>query len=143
MRYASRQDLEHRYGAEEIARLAGDDDQADARIGAALDDATAEIDAVLAMAYVLPLEGGPDRRRGPWPALVTITCQLARARLYDDAAPEAVSAAAGRARRFLAAIADGSAALLDASDNTVPRRTPVPVATGPKPVMTAEALRGF
>ena len=86
MSYAQADELERRYGADEIGRL-GDT----AKIAAALDDARAEIDAVLGGAFALPLEGGP------FPALTAAACALARLHLYDEAAPEGIVAAAGRA----------------------------------------------
>ena len=54
MTYATRADMEARFGAEEALDLAG---MQAGRIEAALADAAAEIDAALAAAYRLPLSG--------------------------------------------------------------------------------------
>ena len=54
MTYATRADMEARFGAEEALDLAG---MGAGRIEAALADAAAEIDAALAAAYRLPLSG--------------------------------------------------------------------------------------
>ena len=113
MTYATRPDLEARFGAEEASDLAGMQNE---KIDSALADAAAEIDAALAAAYRLPLEGGP------WPRLVGIACDLARRALYDDVSPEEVTARAARAQQALARLAAGDEALLDDSGNPAPRR---------------------
>ena len=142
MGYATRADLEARYGAQEIARLADADTPAgaagdDARIVAARADAAAEIDAALSPAFEWPLAGGP------WPALTAIACDLARARLYDDEVPAAVTDNAHRARRTLEQLADGRLRLVDASGaEAVRRRAMGARTTGPAPVFTRAQLRG-
>jgi len=119
MTYAARSDLVERFGADEIDDLAPSDDD---RAAAALADADAEIDAVLASAYDLPLTG-------VHPALKSIACDLARLRLYDDAVPaEAVLGRATRSRARLREIADGKSALVDEDGGLVARR----VESGPE-----------
>ena len=113
MTYATRADLEARFGAEEALDLAG---MQGGRIESALADAAAEIDAALAAAFRLPLAGGP------WPRLVGIACDLARRALYDDVSPEEVTARAERAQAALARLAAGDEALLDDSGTPAPRR---------------------
>lgn len=95
MSYATISDMQARYGDDEIAQLGGASD-----IAQALADAAALIDGHLAGRYTLPLSSVP-------PVLRAVACDLARERLYKDAAPEVVSKRGDEARRFLAALADG------------------------------------
>lgn len=131
MGYAAQPDLAARFGADELARLGGPD-----RIAAALADAAAEIDAILAPAYALPLAGS-------WPLLAAAACDLARERLYAAAAPEAVAARARAARERIAAAAEGRMALRDADGAPAPRRAATARAAGPAPAMTARSLAGL
>ena len=101
---------------------------------AALDDASAEIDSIIHDLYPLPLPAGP------WPLLRSISCDLARLRLYDDEAPHRVLGAASSARKRLRMLAAGETALVDEGGQRAPRR-PLVQATAPDPVMTREALR--
>ena len=102
MGYATRDDLEARYGSDEIADLLCDDaDDTPARLAAVLSDAAGEIDAALAREYTLPLAPGD------YPSLKAIACALARLALYDDASKEAVTDAAQAARRQLSRLAQG------------------------------------
>lgn len=133
MSYATRADLESRFGADEALDLAG---MQAGRIETALADAAAEIDAALATAYRLPLGGGP------WPRLVGIACDLARRALYDDVSPAEVSARAEHARAALARLADGTEALLDASGGPAPRVGRA-ARTGPALTMTSDNLAGL
>ena len=137
MTYASKSDLQGRYGKEEVVTLGND--PADAEIDrtvAALSDAAVAIDAVLATSYALPLGAGP------WPQLTSIQCRLARAGLYDDSVPDRVLAEAKRAREDLEAIADGKAELLDGAGVAAARR-PLVARAGREPVMTDENLAGL
>ena len=134
-KYLAGSDLIHRFGQAEINRLGGDDQD---RIDAALADAESEIDAALASTYDLPLTGGP------WPVLSHIASDLARQRLYDDKAPEAVTERADRSRELLGRIADQSAILLDAAGSTVPvSKRAAASRTGPDPVLTQENLEAL
>ena len=133
MTYASRADLEARFGAEEALDLAG---MQDGRIDSALSDAAAEIDAALAAAYRLPLVGGP------WPRLVGIACDLARRALYDDVSPAEVTARAERAQDGLARLADGDESLLDDSGHPAPRRDRA-TRGGSAPSLTPDSLAGL
>lgn len=148
MSYAARADMEARFGAEEIADLARDDqfrapDSEGARddpgrIESALADAAAEIDAALASLYIVPL--GP----GPWPRLVPIACDIARARLYDDRESETVSNRKRAARAELKRLADDMGGLLDSAGRPAPKRETARAARkGPAPVMTADNLAGL
>ena len=133
MSYATRSDLESRFGADEALDLAG---MQAGRIETALADAAAEIDAALAIAYRLPLGGGP------WSRLVGIACDLARRALYDDVSPAEVSARAEQARAALARLADGTEALLDAAGDPAPRVGRAR-RTGPALTMTPDNLAGL
>ena len=133
MTYATRADLEARFGAEEALDLAG---MQGGRIESALADAAAEIDAALAAAFRLPLAGGP------WPRLVGIACDLARRALYDDVAPEEVTARAERAQAALARLAAGDEALLDDSGHPVPRHDRA-ARGGREPALSPDRLAGL
>ena len=133
MTYATRADLEARFGVDEALDLAG---AGEARIFAVLADAAAEIDAALAAAYRLPLAG----RR--WPRLAAIACDLARRALYDDAVSAEVSARAEQARAALARLVEGAEALLDDAGQPAPRLDKAAHA-GPALAMTPDTLAGL
>lgn len=140
MSYATRDDLVDRFGADEIDDLAPADGN---RATVVLADAAGEIDAVLAMAYDLPL---PD---GEYPALVAIAADLARLRLYDDAVPaEAVLGRANRSRARLRDIVDGRGALASSAGDLVKRRLEDGAPAGARvaavtPALTREKLKGY
>ncbi len=140
-RYATRADLVARFGSCEIGDLADEDmDGRDdpGRIDAVLADVSAEIDAALARAWDLPLEGP-----GPWPALTAAACDLARLRLYDEAPPEGVIARARAARSALRGLVDGKSALLDAASSIVARREETLISVrGPSAVIAVALGRG-
>lgn len=135
MPYATAGDLRARFQGErdddvEVDDLAG---TGDARLSAALEDVSAEIDSVIHDLYELPLPAGP------WPLLRAIACDLARLRLYDDEAPDRVKGAGSSARKKLRMLAAGETALVDENGQRAARRALVQ-ATAPEPVMTREAL---
>lgn len=86
MSYATRTDLETRFGVEEIRQLT---DRYEAGVtgedvvAAALADADTEIDGYLAAAYTLPLASVP-------PLVTRLACDIARYRLWRDLAGERV-----------------------------------------------------
>lgn len=133
MTYATRTDMETRFGAEEALDLAG---MEAGRIESALADAAAEIDAALASAYRLPLIGDS------WPRLVGIACDLARRALYDDISPEEVTARAERAQAALVRLGSGEEALLDGAGHLVPRHDRA-ARGGPTPSLTPDTLAGL
>ena len=154
MTYATRRDMEDRFGAQEVEDLlaapraidaGGDavpDDPAaaaNARLDAALADAAAEIDAALAPVFAVPLPAGR------WPRLTGIACDLARRRLYDDSASEIVTERARSARAALKRLAGGGETLLDAAGAPAPgrRNGARSVRTGPEPAMTPDNLAGL
>lgn len=116
MPYATPDDLNARLGADLLAFLADDDGDAapDADIlNAALDDATAKIDAMLARRYVVPFDPVPER-------LVRIAVTLAVGHLYlrrREAMPRETAVACSRARAELRDLATARAVLPE----TVPR----------------------
>lgn len=116
MSYAVLADLVDRYGEEEVVHLT--DRVGDRMIDAtvverALADAGAVIDGHLAGRYALPLSQTPA-------ILTGYACDLARERLYKDAAPEAVIKRADDARKFLALLAKGQITLGLAADLDAP-----------------------
>ena len=134
MPYAARADLVDRFGADEIDALAPLAEGASPRADAALADASAEIDSLLAEGFEMPLPSGV------YPALVSIGTDLARVRLYDDAAPEQALGRASSARKRLRELAEGKRALLDANGGAAPRRSHAAIAPGAG-LFTRGALR--
>ena len=124
----TRQDLEDRFSAAEIAALDATEDGRE--IARAIADTEAEIRAELAPAYDLPLAAA-------CPQLVAIGCDLARRRLYDDAVTDNVRNSAARARKQLRRLGAGEIPLIDAAGRVVARRGREPMAqrTGPEPEM--------
>ena len=121
MTYATRQTMEDRFGAPELARIAGDltlTPPDPDRTVPALADAAAEIDAALAERYPLPLP-----THTTYPALVVIQCDLARERLYDDGDIESVMQGARRSRMLLMRLARGEDRLVDGTGAIVAART--------------------
>jgi len=117
MTYATKQQMIDRFGQDELIQLtdrsgAGVID--DVVLDQALADADAEIDGYLAGRYQLPLGSVP-------PILVVYACDIARYRLYDDAATEQVSRRYQDAVRFLRLAADGKVQLGPASDGSEPQ----------------------
>lgn len=120
MSYASQADMVLRFGEAELIQLT---DHAgigalDAEVLAqALADAAAVIDGYLAGRYSVPLSTLP-------PILVGYACDMARARLYREAASELILQRAADAVRFLTLVGQGKISLGAAppdavSDNVV------------------------
>lgn len=138
MPYATRSDLVARFDADEIDDLAPVDDHgASPRADAALADAQAEVDAALAECYGLPLDGTAE-----YPLLKAVTCDVARARLYDDAAPKRVLKRVSSARARLARIVAGELHVVTAAGARVPRLPRVLIDAG-EPIATRERLAGY
>lgn len=131
MIYATRDDLAARFGEDELValttgRAAGTADEE--RLHLALRDASAEIDAYLAARYPVPLNTRP--------ALLTgIAADLARYRLYDEAASETVRQKYEDAQALLKAIARGEVWI-----GTAPPVAPPPLTARPAPAVAARAL---
>lgn len=138
MTYATRQDMEARFGTVEVANLATDPgDETVDRLPQALADADAVINGFLAVAYQLPLPSDVT-----YPLLTHIACDHARAALYDDSPLEAPSERMSRGIRRLEQLRDGRANLVD-SDGRILKRRNVVQRAGPDPVFTRDALKGF
>lgn len=132
--YASRVDLQERFGEETVSRLASSEADPDgsAAVARALGDAAATIDATIGARYALPLAG-------PAPALLTrIACDLATAALATsaDQLTELLKEREKRARADLVRIARGEMTL----------GLPTPggdAGPGPQPIVTTGNERRF
>lgn len=119
MPYASTTDLFARLAPDLLSLLADDDGDAapdTAILTAALDDASAQIDAALARRYAVPIDPAPDR-------LVRLAVDLAVAFLYRrrrEALPAEAAAALTEALLDLVDLADGTAALPGVAPQTSP-----------------------
>ncbi len=107
MTYATLTDLTTRFGAAELTQLTdrlGGVQIDTAVIDQALNDASAVIDGYLAGRYALPLSPVPS-------ILISYACDLARERLWKDAASELIVKRGDDARKFLALAAAGKVTL--------------------------------
>lgn len=116
MPYATRQDMETRFGPAELAQLA--DPHAtgfidDGALALALSDAEAEIDAYMVGRYTLPLDTVE-------PNLVRLACDIARYRLWKDQASEEVRQRYQDATRYLERVASGAILLSNAGIGQTP-----------------------
>ncbi len=133
MPYATREDLEARFSADEIQRL---DDTRSGRVMTALADTHAELDGKLASTFALPLAGDEH------PQLRLIACDIARARLYGRELPDVVRDRARQARKTLKGLVDGSVTLFDEQGVEIPVRQVRDSTCPDAPVMTATNLEG-
>lgn len=107
MTYATQSDMTDRFGAVELAQLT---DRVNGTVvdttvlGRALTDADAEIDGYVATRYALPLASTPV-------VVLRLACDIARYRLYDDAAPNQVRQRYEDAVSLLKKIASGDVQL--------------------------------
>lgn len=117
MTYASKTDLEERFGAREILELSDRENTGStvvAVVDRALADADAEINGYLSARYTLPLASTP-------PVLVRMAADMARYYLYDDKVTDPVKARYDAAVKMLKAISAGTATLgVDAASAEVP-----------------------
>lgn len=108
MPYCTIDDLEKRFGEQEILQLtdrdgAGVTDQA--VVDQAIADADAEIDGYLTDGgYTTPLANPPYRLTG-------LACAIARYYLYEDARPEAIQKGYDQAIAYLVRVSEGKAKL--------------------------------
>ncbi|HCK31806.1 DUF1320 domain-containing protein [Acinetobacter ursingii] len=116
--YATRQDLEARFGSGEIANLEAMQTSVNA-IADVLQDANEEIDSYIAVKYQLPLPSVPS-------TLKRVACNIARYRLYFQQPTEEVENRYKAEIDFLKRVADGKAVLniLDQS-NQVTEEKPI------------------
>lgn len=101
--YATRQDLEARFGLGEIANLEAMQTSVNS-IADALQDAAEEIDSYIAVKYQLPLPSVPS-------TLKRVACNIARYRLYFQRPTEEVENRYKAEIDFLKRVADGKAVL--------------------------------
>lgn len=102
MSYATRTQLEERYGADELAQR--ESLLTPGAVERALADADAEIDSYLASRYAVPV--------APVPAILTrLCCAIGRYHLLGDAATEVARKAYEDARAFLREVQAGRAQL--------------------------------
>ena len=139
MAYVTQADLETRFGIEELAQLT---DRAEglmpdaAVVERALADAEAEIDGYLAARYQLPLVAIPA-------VLIRLAADIARYRLYDDRATEAVRKRYEDAVRDLKAVAAGTV-VLDAAMALPPAASGIAVkVSAPSRVFGTDSLAGY
>jgi phage gp36-like protein len=107
--YATAQDLVTRFGLDEISQLAPPDDPGAAdfdagRVESALNDAAATVDSYLRLRMPVPVSPVPD-------VLVGAATDLARFKLHDDHAPEAVKERYRATVQWLKDLAAGKASL--------------------------------
>ena len=129
MDYCTRTNLEHRFGAGEVAALATGGEQA---IERAISDASRIIDAKLRGTYTLPFSSVPDD-------LIPLACDLARFLLFKDAVPDVVQKRYDSAMAQLRDFSRGFATLdvPDEEDETSPQ---TPVVTASAQVFTDDLL---
>ncbi len=125
--YATRQDLESRFGAAEIANLESMQTNPDA-VNEALQDASEEIDSYVAVAYDLPLPSTPS-------TLKRVACNITRYRLYFQQPTEEVEKRYESEVSYLKRIADRKAVLnIQNAQNEVtdekPKRNPAAIPIG-------------
>lgn len=114
--YATRADLETRFGTDELIQLTdrlGGSVVVDSVVNRALADAQAEIDGLLAVRYPVPLTPVPD-------LINRLACDIARYHLHETAAPELVQRRYDAATRLLRALGAGEASLGLAADGGAP-----------------------
>ncbi len=140
MPYATLQDLNTRFGAQEIINLADKDGDGIPDAGvvdAAIADADETIDSYIGNRVQLPLATTP-------PLINRLCCNIARYELYADAAPDIVTARYNAAIALLKSISSGAATLgLDAADEPPAADSPQVAANAPARVFTTDSLKDF
>ncbi len=141
MPYAVQQDLEDRFGTDELVKLTDRADpptgEIDATIVArALSDAEAEVNSYLASRYTLPLVTVPL-------ILVRLTCDIARYCLYEDRVTDQVRDRYKDAVTLLKGIAEGKVSLgIDDQNQTTPSAGGATFQTSER-VFSRDKLGGF
>lgn len=102
MSYATRVDLEDRYGSDELTQREAM--LSPGSITRALDDADAEINSYVSGRYAVPLSPVPG-------SIVRVACAIARYHLLGDSATELARKAYEDARAFLRDVQSGRASL--------------------------------
>jgi phage gp36-like protein len=99
--YATADDMEARFGEAEMEMLA---DSSEGAVTAALEDATQEAETYVSVNYTPPLPQVPR-------LLTSVTCDIARYKLYTGKAPEQVKERYEAAVKWLTRLADGKVKL--------------------------------
>lgn len=139
MTYATRADMEQRFGVHEVLRLcdrAGNGGVDDVVLDQALADADAEVDLYLAARYALPLPVVPG-------VLARVACDVARYRLWADQASDEVRRRYEDAVRLLTAISKGVVALGLPGSHADVQPSLASVSAGPVKVFGRERTQGF
>jgi len=136
--YATVSDMSSRFKASELTQLtdeAGTGNMDEARIETALTSASTLIDSYLAAVYDLPLTTTPA-------ILVDQACEIARYKLYGDAAPEGVKARYDDVMDWLKLVAKGTVKLDVAGAEPPPAENTI-LTTGQDRVFSRTSLRGY
>lgn len=139
MTYATQQDMIDRFAQTELVQLTdrANTGNIDATVlGQALADANAAIDGYLQGRYTLPLAVVPQ-------VLTQYACDIARYRLYDDAASEQVQKRYDDAIKFLELVAQGKITLGLSSGGDAPAEADGAQMEGTDPVFRREDSTGF
>ncbi|EKE79717.1 gp436 family protein [Idiomarina xiamenensis] len=140
MPYAAIGHLEIRFGVDELEQLAPTADEGESldsdKLEAALTEATAEMDTFIAVAYSLPLASTPA-------FLVTVCCDIARFRLWDDSASDEVRKRYEDAISWLRRLAKGEVNLGLPTQEGGSRPQVAVKRTAADRVFTRESLKGF
>lgn len=136
--YATRTDLEARYGANQLSqRLDRDGDGVEDTgvLASAITSASALVDSYVGQRYATPLQAPID------PAVAEAVATLAWKLLWGGDATEQIADDFARAERFLARVGKG-----DANINHTPASggaTGAPQIAAPTPVFTRDAMKDF
>ncbi len=136
--YCTKQDLETRFGAEEILELTDRDADGvadDGVLDVAIADAGRTIDSYISKRYDLPLAEIPQR-------LVKVACDLVRYDLHKEDPPERVTTAFKDAMTALRDIAAGRAVLDVAGAEPTGAKDDV-IVEGPDRIFNSETMKGF
>lgn len=139
--YAAIEDLETRFGVDELEHLAPTENANESydsvKLTAALGEASAEMDTFIAVTYALPLPSIPA-------FLKTVCCDIARYRLWDNSATEEVRNRYVDAVAWLKRLAKGEATLgLSRADEGNARVSVAVKRTSEDRSFTRESLKDF
>lgn len=139
--YAAIEDLETRFGVDELEHLAPSDSGVEpydsVKLSAAIEEAGAEMDTFIAVTYALPLSSTPA-------FLKTVCCDIARYRLWDNSATDEVRNRYVDAVGWLKRLAKGEATLGLSREDEGNNRISVAVKrTAADRVFSRESLKGF
>ena len=139
MTYATQTHMIERFGADSIEALTDHEGtgQIDPEVlDRALEDADAEIDAILTKRYAVPLTVVPAH-------VVRIACDLARFNLYDHDVPEAVQTLRDSALAWLRDVAMARADLPGVAEKTGAASAGSPQISSGERVFSRDTLKDF